>query len=259
MNLTDRATSNAILATFNNLGIKPPKALADAFVRADKLSEKAEHLVARPGEFEEVVIAALLADRDPASDPEVQRVATAHNLMSNHGLADSIGGAATEAIRDACRTHRDRILTDWRKAFDQAATTLTTAHARIGDLPLSETGPILAKGGDIAAVWATATTAEQTIDQILSGWVGLMTLLRVSLDPRHRSLKLASLTLDQWRDLSPKLGAWDALCAGLDLSLPSLEEYRSRVARIQHELSQPETTIDTQRSAVAGREIRVPA
>ena len=114
--------------------------------------------------------------------------------MANIGLPEAIAGAALDGIRDACLTHLDRIVTDWRKAFDAAAATLTAAHERIGDLPLADTTSILAKGGDVAEVWGTAKRADHTVDQLLNGCVSLMTLVRVTLDPRHRALKLAPLT-----------------------------------------------------------------
>jgi hypothetical protein len=148
-------------------------------------------------------------------------------------VPDAIAGAALDGIRDACLAHLDEIVTAWRKPFDQAAGELVETHDRIGDLALEDTATIVARGGDIADVWATAKGADQVISQVLSGWSNLMMLVRVPVNASHRPLKLAALAKNQWRTLPAKLSAWDAVGAGLTLSLPTLDEYRARVARIQ--------------------------
>lgn len=252
--ITDRTTTNNVLATFDGLGIKPPKGVAAAFARAEKLTEKSGSLGARPGDLEAAVTAAILAGREPAADPEVQRVATASMLADRITLPEAVAGAALDGIRDACLAHLDEIVTAWRKPFDDAAHVLTEAHQRIGDLPLEDTATIVAQGGDIADVWAKAKGADQVITQVLNGWSNIMTLVRVPLNADHRPLKLAALTKEQWRNLPAKLSAWDAVRAGLTLSLPSLDEYRARVATIQKSIASEQAAagevIDPQRSAM---------
>ena len=257
MNITVRTSTSAVRQTYVTLDIKPPKALTDAYARAEKLTAKAGDLGARPGDLEQAVAAAVLADRDPSADPDVQRVTVAHALMANAGLAGAVSAAGLEGVRDVCVEHLDDIVGDWGQAFDKAAATLAAAHERIGSVPLTDTTAILARGGDVADVWASATRAEQTIDQALNGWVNLMALARVVLDPRHRALKLAPMSLQQWESAPVKLTAWEAVIAGLALALPTIAEYRSRVASIQREQAEPVTVIETGRSLVAGREIRV--
>jgi len=64
---------------------------------------------------------------------------------------------------------------------------------------------------------------------------------------------------ERWADLGTrKADPWAALAAGLELTLPTLREYVDRNQAIDQYLATPVTAIDTQRSGVAGREIRVP-
>ena len=86
-----------------------------------------------------------------------------------------------------------------------------------------------------------------------------MRMLRLPMNAEHRALRLAPLTLEQWHNLPHKLTAWDALRAGLTLDLPDLEDYRSRVAKVQQS-PEPLTIVDHQRSpSPAGRSGSRPA
>lgn len=257
MNITDRVHTNTIRDTFTSLELPVPKALTGAFTRAEKLAGKANHLGAADGELLPAVTAAILADREPTTDPDVQRIVTGMAL-ANPGLQTALESAAVEEIRSVCENDLESIVNTWAKAFNRAASELSNAHARIGSTPLDQTATILAKGGDIAAVWASATTAVRTIDTIIGGWSSLMTVARMNPLPQHRALRLAALNHQQWRDLSPKADAWEVVSAGLTLSLPTADQYRARVAAIASEHSRPATVVDELRSSIAGHEIRVP-
>lgn len=261
MNLTDRTAANAVRSLYSTLNVEPPEALGTAWDNADKLAAKAGQLGAKPGDLPSAVVAAILADRDPSTDPDVQRVITAHALMANAGLPDAITGAAIEDIREVCLAHRDQIITGWRVAFDEAAAALAAAHGRIGGLDLDDAVSILAKGGDIADSWATARAADRTISAVVDGWSDLMRLIRVNPDPRHRALRLAALSLEQYRTMPAKLSGWDAVRAGLRLSLPTLDEYRARITALEQataaEQSAPRNVVPGDRLAVQamGREL----
>ena len=236
MNLTDRALITQITATFDATSTKIPAALAAALTRAGRLAEQAQTLMPADGAIGVAITAAYDDGRDPAADPEVQRLVTATQLAGNYGLPDQIVGAATDQARQACAEAADQIVTTWAKAFDQAAATLTTAHQRIGPLQLDDTDPIMRLGGDAAAVWADATTAVRVIDSITGGWQALATFTRL-LTPsrRHRTLTIADPTYDQWiehrlDDAKPE--PWTAQLTGLPLSLPTFTEYRGRVQAI---------------------------
>ena len=85
-------------------------------------------------------------------------------------------------------------------------------------------------------------------------------------DQRHRLLRIAAVDYPTWQDQhlaggrKSTITPWEAVLAGLTLSLPTFKQYRERVATIidgaQQEAVPP---IDHARSAIAGREIRVGA
>jgi len=252
VNVSDRTIIGNIRTTFTALGIKAPADVARAFDEADRLAEGAARLTAEPGAVERTITAAILGDRDPMTDPDVQRALTMQALAGNVMLADTISGAAIERLRDACMAEHDTIVTAWAKVYDKESGTLTRAHQQIGDHDLTDTTPILAKGGDIADVWAEAQDAVRVLDTVLTGWVNLMQFMRVSLTPDHRPLKVAALTYEQLSSMSPKLTPWDAVRAGLTPSLPTLEQYRQRVTAIQRGQSQHEASqvpVDREREA----------
>lgn len=252
MNVSDRTTTTNIRGTFTALDIKAPAEVACAFAEADHLADGAARLTAEPGAVELATTAAILGKRDPATDPDVQRALTMQALVSNQMLPDNITAAALDRLRDACMAERDAIVTTWQKVYDKAAATLTRTHQRIGDHDLTDTTPILAKGGDIAEVWAEAQNAARVLDTVLTGWVNLMLFMRVSLVPEHRPLKVAALTYEQLSSMSPKLTPWDAVRAGITPSLPTLDEYRDRVAAAQRGQSQFEASqvpVDREREA----------
>lgn len=97
-----------------------------------------------------------------------------------------------------------------------------------------------------------SATAAAVLDTVLEGWVNLMQFLRVTLAAEYRPLKLADLTLEEWQSLPAKVDPWGVMRAGITPSLPTLEEYRQRVAAIQQGRSQHEASqapIDREREA----------
>ncbi len=236
MNITDRALITQITATFDATSAKIPAGLAAALTRAGRLAEQAQTLMPADGAIGVAVTAALDDGRDPAADPEVQRLVTATQLAGNYALPDQIAAGATDQARQACAEAADQIVTTWAKAFDQAAATLTTAHQRIGHLQLDDTAAILQLGDNTAAVWADAVAAVRVIDTINGGWGALATFTRL-LQPsrRHRTLSIATTTYAQWieHDLDgAKPEPWALVLAGLPMSLASFGEYRQRVQAI---------------------------
>ncbi len=264
MDITARTVANQIFTTFEATGIQAPKQLSEAHARAIMLDTAARTLGASNGGGLGVAVTAALDDgRDPAADPEVQRLLAARAMASDYNLADQVTGAAHEQVREVCHEHADAIVQAWAEPFDQAAATLTAARERLGAVPLDDSATILRLGDDIADVWAAAQRAVSSIDTIVSGWSALGTLTRlVAPNPNYRPLQLAEVSYDQWqaaglRGKKPK--PWELVIVGLTLSLPSFSEYKRRVAAIEQAEREPVTVIDTERSSVAGREIRVPA
>lgn len=259
MNLTDRALLTQITATFDATSTKVPAALAAALTRAGRLAEQAQTLMPADGAVGVAVTAALDDGRDPAADPAVQRALAAMTLAGNHHLTDHVTGAAVERVRGICQQQADSIIAGWSKAFDQAAAALTAAHGRLGSVALEDTTAIVAIGGDAAAVWAQSQAAVATIEATVAGWSALASFTRlVTVNPRRRVLVLADVDYPTWCNLERhNHGPWDALLAGLTLSLPTFAKYRARVRVIEQGEQQPETVIDRGRSHTAGRRIVV--
>jgi len=262
MNVTDRTTSSTVAATFTNTGTKPPKAVADAHAAMADLTQRASRLRVDGSDLAPAVTAALAAGRDPASDPEVQRVVTAIALSGNQALIETVEAEAVDQFRGVCIEHREDIVSAWRKAFDAAAAKLAACYERIGPVPLEDVGTIMVQGGDIASVWAEARKASATIGTIEAGWAALGEFTRtVTVDPNRQVLRLAAVDFETWKAKGlrrARLTPWQILLTGLTLSLPTLEEYRDRVRAIEEAEAAPEMVVDRERSHIAGREIRVP-
>jgi len=256
---SDSMLARQVINVINATGIKVPAAVTDTWEQVELLSTAGRQL--SPGDVSPAVAEAILAGRDPAADPEVQRMVTAQQI-AGEGMMRSLDAIGYERFRGACLEHADTIVTAWRKPFGQAAATLTAAHDRIGDIPLEDTASIMQRGSDIAAVWATAQAAGKVIDIITTGWVALGNFTRTVSDSRnYQVLRLAGCDYAAWqaKELQGKrLTPWELLCAGLSPSLPTALEFRQRVAAITQQAQAEAQTgeVDSLRSAIAGREIR---
>lgn len=198
----------------------------------------------------EAVAAALAADRDPASDPAVQRLATLHYL-NNSGVGHALTTLTARTFADTCAEHSDAIVQALRKPFDVAAKDLEQAVAVLGDRPLDkgEAGTILEAGGHAADAWGKAATATATIKAILGAWHAVLVDLtrQVQANPHHRALRLAAVPFDVYLERFGQEGspqdAWDVARTGLPLHLPTAQEYRDRVQVLTdgHEQQRRET------------------
>ena len=136
---------------------------------------------------------------------------------------------------------------------------LLAAHPRIGDVPLEETAAIVAKGGDIAAVWASARQANDTVATITEGWAMLGQLTHLApCDNRHRVLQMSAVDFSTWSAHSlqdRRLTPWEAVRLGLPLALPTFTEYRKRVAGREvgrQRAADQARPLDTLRSSIPG-------
>ncbi|MDQ3431364.1 MAG: hypothetical protein M3467_03930, partial [Actinomycetota bacterium] len=116
MNISDRTFVTLIQNASTQLGTKLPKAVVDAFDKAKKLEAGIGSLGSTVS-LADAVAAAILAGREPASDPDVQRAVTAQTLESHHGLPAALGAVGMETVSAACSAELDKIVAGWRKAF----------------------------------------------------------------------------------------------------------------------------------------------
>ena len=234
MNISDRSNATVLISAIESTGAAAPK-IAAAYARAVKISEAAKSLSVPQDALAIAVFAALEAGRDPGADEEVRRV-LALNAVANPGITTAVDAQAFETFRGVCRTSSATVIKALRVPFDAAAVTLAGAHALIGDVPLEDTATIVARGGAAADAWARATGAVRVIDAALTGWQALGTITGTSSsDRRYRVLRLAEVDYSTWVDRElegSKMKVWDVVRAGLTLSLPTVTEYRERVAVI---------------------------
>jgi hypothetical protein len=254
MDRTQQARARQIFTQATSLGIKLPKAVTDAHSRAENIRERSSCL--EPGTQNPlgvVVADALARGVDPTTDPEVTRVIALCAIQAP-GVRESVETAASTRLQDVYRDHADAIVEELREPFDQAVAELVKARERIGDHELTDTATILAKGDDIATVWAAAIEASRIIESAIAGWVALsMFLDGRAVDKRWLNLRLVRTTAAQYDDAdlsNKKLTPWGAVLGGFELSLPTIAEYAERQAAIvQGRADQHEANLTRQKEA----------
>jgi len=242
-------------------GREDPEAVTSAYADAQRLSVAARELGSRDGVMSAAVIDALMRGKDPAADREVQRLSVLSSI-ANPGIGSAIEAHGTELIREALADHADEIVNAWRPGFDSAVAVLLDAFVIIGDLALDDSDAVLQRGAAATDAWANATKADDRVRRITEALQALGNFTRLTIvDKRHAALRLVDVDFQTWQSLAlagRQLSGWDAVRAGLTPSLPTLAEYRVRVRTLQEAQAAPEMVVDTRRSSIAGREIRVP-
>lgn len=260
--ITTKVTAKQIIAAIDATGATVPKAVAETYQQTLQLSQATGNLAPHPDALAAAVTTALDHGHDPAADPEVQRVLAATQI-ANQGLTNEVEAIAYHRFRDVCKHHTTTIIDGWSAPFDEAATILATAHQRIGSVPLEDTATILQRGEDIADVWAEAQNAVATVNSVTAGWAALAEFThQAANNPRYHLLRIAEVSPATWTQHQlgqRRLTVWEAVILGLELTLPTMSEYRSRVAAIEgHEHEQShQPVIDRTRSLIAGRPIHV--
>ena len=234
MILTDRAARSLILNNAEACGVKLPAAIKAAETLAERIAANAATLRPSHNELAAAVATAFAEDRDPTTDPGVQRLAVANTIASN-GLPAKVADEATEDLRDAYRRHADAILA----AFAVAADQLAASAAILGDADLNDTAALKSGGPAAAEAWSVAHDALKTVDACAQAFNGLMSYTRLRhLNPHLSGLRFAAVdwhtwTSNGWGNEYQRVSAWDLVKAGVRLSFPaSVAEYEERVQAI---------------------------
>ncbi|MGY1691998.1 hypothetical protein [Geodermatophilus sp. SYSU D01105] len=238
MNLTVANHFRTIHTAAEQVGAKLPTNVLEAWERSNRITEAVEQLYPPQGALVTAVIAALDADRDPATDKTVQRVLTAQRLGSSSGPVHN--GARTVLDADLVRVLRanvDGILTALAGPFNAAAATLAACHARLGDVDLDDTTTIVRQGGDAAAVWAEARAAVTVIERVDLAWSTLaMATMFAPVGGNHAALRITEATAEQWHSLDElrrsRVNPWFVVRAGLPLTLASGADYARRIEAV---------------------------
>lgn len=237
MNMTDRTAINLIVSQIEKTGAKLPKPIRDAQARAAKATERARQMNLDEAALSAAVVAAMIEDRDPAADPEVQRLLAQRTLIQG-GLLAAVERASTDAVREALGDKADAVVRALQKPYSEAAAELVAAHEVLGDLPLNDTAAILSAGPEAADAWAKARRALEVVDASAKVFTTLMSFTRLlQLNPHHKALRFATVDWATWTREGYGAGdanttPWDLVRAGLVLALPTAEEYRARVAAL---------------------------
>ena len=233
MNITDRTSATQLINSLAQTGAKTPVVVTEAWSTTARLSRGVREIGVYPEVIYDAVASALERGKDPAADPEVQRI-LASGRISNEGVIAGVDNIAYDRFRKVCVANADEIVDALREPFDAAVKRLIEAHAVLGSIDLADTDSVARN--DTGSTWGVATAAVATISNIISGWMALGEFANVvTLNPRHQVLRIAAPTFEQWethelegRHAEP----WVLLNEGLDLSLPTFKQYRDRVAVI---------------------------
>lgn len=232
-----------------------PKPVAQALADADKLRTLARDTPAPTADqLADAAATALLAGRDPLTDPDVQRLLAARHLNGGgHGLAYLVNQAAEARTLTALEQHVDAIVDTLRTGCATAAQHLTDAHDVLGDLALDDTHAIVRLGNNAAELWVNAREAAQTIRVIDSGWVALANLTRFASTGTPATLRLAEVSLDQYEQLGRRADPWAIIRAGATIDLATATTVHERTERLERERQQRQASQPTFRDAARRR------
>lgn len=232
--LSSTAQTRQIHSAFTALGVNPPKAIVEAHDLADRVLTANSYLLKTDhGSLAGAVATALEAGTDPASDPDVQRVITCSAFTES--LSREVESIVNERLTATYRQHSDAVVKALLKPFDAAAAKMQAAHDVLGSVDIRDTASVLGRGGDAPQAWSDATNASTTLDTIRTAWVALASLVRQPPEPHFFILQTADVEPRVWLDKQlkeQKWKPWQLVCEGIALSLPTMTEYRARIARM---------------------------
>jgi hypothetical protein len=232
--MTSLAQIQTVLNATETVGAKVPAELTKAISRAAKVREAAAAMTSGRNDIAAAVLAAIDANRDPAADPEVQRLNTIQAL--HDGVRSQVTNLADAEVVTALQGNVDALIESWREPFDKAAADIASAAASLGNIDLAAASDVLHRGGDAAEQWGIATRADRTIREVLDAFALLAHLTGfASLTRHYLVLRMATVTLDQWEGhglVERKLTAWEAQHLGLTLSLANRQTLPQRIARL---------------------------
>ena len=178
------------------------------------------------GELERAALDVLIAGGDPLADPTCQRLIAARNIaeaLPSGTLETAIMARLVETLT----AHADQIIDGFRVPFNAAAEAIEAARPDLAGLDLDQHLNVLNRGGDVATSFVAVRDGNNTIEQIVTGWIALTRLVRRSVTP-HRIRIMAAVPHSELDRFKPKPSAWDLANAGYALELPTIDEYIAR-------------------------------
>lgn len=229
-------SAKSVLANHSKLGLSIPTKVTEAADAIGKLTAGIEALRTSPDELASVVVDAILADRDPATDPQVVRA-----LVANHLVTDDLNkmeSIVTSRFFDAYRAAAKPLIEQWRTVFNESAKTIELELKVLGRVNLAnDADVILNRGGDIAEHFIAARDANPRCELVRDTMHHYgQTSRQFEIDRQRKwNLVVVPATLQQWEalELGERHTTWQLAAMGLTLEFASPAEYRARLA--EHE------------------------
>lgn len=217
-----------IIRTSTAAGVALPKPVEQAIADGEKVLNASNGIASSVEQLTAAVAIAVLADRDPGLDPEVQRLATRRQLGLTPTALNEWG---EHRIRAALTEHADAIVETWRAASVTAGEVLAAAHETLGDTDLADTRAIVTRGPEAAGAWANAEGAIRLLNALTEGWYTLASITRFASDQNSTTLRLADLDVATFDAVGRNATAWEIVKAGGTIELATRDTYPQRIAR----------------------------
>ncbi|GAA1959934.1 hypothetical protein [Microbacterium aquimaris] len=214
---TNTTTLTSLRTILRKLDITLPKPIRDAYADTDRLNTAARDI--EPVTSKQIAHAwgtAILEDRDPHTDPAVQRLITINALGDS--IAQKMADTAEDHIIDALRANTRPILEALRNLATTAGKTLEDANTVLRGLPLEDRETIAAHGSKHLAAWEQATAANSTLKNVDRAWSWLQTLTRFA-PASEWIVRLADVDLDTFEKHRRRCNPWDLIVAGHSIDL----------------------------------------
>lgn len=196
--------------------------------------------IAQPtrAQIAEAVTKAHTKGTDPAADPEVQKLTTAH-VLAGMNISAELAAGETLAKLQNIRDQRDDILDQLTESFDEHASTLQEIAPVLGTIPLVAGTAVAPQH---AADFNRAYQANQAIERIREAWGAVnngggqhrnpLTICA----PSHKQWDAHRLTVNSTRT------AWELVSQGIQPTLArdlaALDDRAASIKRQEHALTE---------------------
>ncbi|SNC71546.1 hypothetical protein SAMN05445756_1533 [Kytococcus aerolatus] len=228
--------ANNVRRAADNLGVSLPTKYAKARKDAHASIDKARALTVSREDLAAAVAEALLADRDPATDPDVQRLATLR-VLDNEGVTGNMRAHAAQLDGALLREHHQAIVKAWVPVVNAAGATIAKARDALGPFDPADAG----HGGRIPAqhvrTWADARDAVTVMRHALTGVrsLGQVDGLPTLGGRLGHLLPFYDLDHTQVTEYHGSTALWEPIFDGHDVDFVTLTGYAQRLQKLRDE------------------------
>ncbi|MEU8391523.1 hypothetical protein [Micromonospora sp. NPDC048843] len=220
---------------FRNLGLTLPATLTDALAELEAAHGRVVKL-RRPGALRKAVLDALIADRDPATDPAVLTALVSQQLTESN-VASILGDEIEQRRRNILDEAAPVILAALVPVVAEADRVIAAAREVIGnDLNLGDPDAMAQLRPAQMTPWASAREAVARVEMAAQCWfVTAESANLVNIDHNKKALILADLTAVQLDEMGYRPKAAQIIAAGHRLSLATPEVFMQRCNAIDQQ------------------------